>query len=145
MALELIPDTDPILRTATTAVELEDIPSYKDIVTEMFEVMRANHGVGLAAPQVGISKSFFIMFNGSANIVCFNPEIIDESDDAESLEEGCLSFKDKKLWINRRKWIKASYYDLNGKLKTPKFTGVMARAFQHEYDHTQGIVFTDRG
>jgi peptide deformylase len=107
--------------------------------------MEANRGMGLAAPQIGMPLRFFVMrTTDGRSIACFNPQIISVSSDTEKGDEGCLSFPD--LWLKVRRPIKAEvrYFDQNGNLVNETFENLNARAFQHELDHLNGVVFTTK-
>jgi len=124
----------------------------KKLVEDMFETMYKAEGIGLAANQVGISKSLLLVDTSVSSeekyrhppIVMINPEIEDESDDEVEMNEGCLSipkFNDK-VW--RPETIKVQYYDLNGNEQSLEATDLLARVIQHEMDHLEGILFYER-
>ena len=120
------------------------------IVKEMFLVMYASHGCGLAAPQVGINRRLMV-YNESGDpkdwmgeTVMINPTIIEYSTGTDIEEEGCLSFPKIRAKVVRPKWIKIEAMNLKGKKFKKKFVGWEARIFQHEYDHLDGTVFIDR-
>jgi peptide deformylase len=120
------------------------------IAKEMFLVMYATNGVGLAAPQVGINKRLMV-YNESGDrkkwmqeVVMVNPKIVEFSTAKDVENEGCLSFPDMRGDVERSKWIKVEALNLKGKKIKKKFTGWEARIFQHEYDHLDGVVYVDR-
>lgn len=133
------PSSDWIFDKDTNAQEFE---------AAMIKFMLDNNGIGLAANQVGISKNFFAM--GSKNIPgfepmgVFNPKILECSQETELFKEGCLSYPDLWLSIKRPKEIVVEYQDYTGSIHTAKIDGLMARVFQHEFDHINGICFVDR-
>lgn len=98
-------------------------------------------GLGIAANQVGIPLSVFVL---RPDIVCFNPEILKYSDETVLSNEGCLSFPLLYLPIRRSRAIIVSFYDENGVQKQDVFEGLSARCFQHEFDHLNGINYQNR-
>jgi len=138
---------DPVLRKRAKKVEHFD-QNLKNIVDDMFSTMYLYDGVGLAAPQVGISLRFFIMDSReedeTGKKVVVNPEIIEFSGEEVSLEEGCLSIPDIFEDVIRTEGVKVRYQDLDGKVIEEELHGYQARIFQHEYDHLDGILFTDK-
>lgn len=116
--------------------------------THQFELMKAlmvaNNGIGLAAPQVGISQNFFIMMAGAAIIICYNPQILSTSSQIETSDEGCLSFKGLVLPVKRPESITVRYQNIHGEVVDDTFDGMEARCFQHELDHLMGVTFTKR-
>lgn len=149
--LRIVKYPHPSLRA--TNAEITDIKNDKEIsriAKEMFLVMYAAEGVGLAAPQVGINKRLMV-FNASGDkkkwldeVVMVNPVIKEFSEGKVTDTEGCLSFPDMNGRVERSKWIKVEATNLKGKAIKKKFTGWEARIFQHEYDHLDGVVYTDR-
>ena len=117
----------------------------------LFDILRAamceNRGVGLSASQIGIMTRAFVIGNPSDpdNVIAvFNPRIVDTSPEIETYEEGCLSFPGLYLKIKRPVGIRARYTNQHNVTDTMKFTGFTARIFQHEYDHLNGILYTNR-
>jgi peptide deformylase len=142
----------PVLRQEATDVQ-EDYPNLQALIDNMFETMYNADGVGLAAPQVGLSLKMFVL---DADVlkddypecegfkrVMINPEIIEESEETISLEEGCLSLPGVHEKVARAKVIKVKYLD--GKLNPHEdvIKGFAARVVQHEYEHLEGHVFID--
>jgi peptide deformylase len=107
------------------------------------ESMLKNNGMGLAANQIGLPHRVFAI-KANPIIVCFNPLIVDESEDKIYLDEGCLSYPGFMVKVKRSKTIKIRYTEPNGNVVTKTFDGLTARIAQHEYDHLQGINFTKR-
>ncbi|MDP6963317.1 MAG: peptide deformylase [Planctomycetota bacterium] len=147
--MDIVLYPDPRLRAKNSAVENFD-DSLKSTVREMFRLMYATSGVGLAAPQVGINIQLLI-FNPSGNaeskdeeIVLCNPRIVSKSKDKESAEEGCLSFPHIFGNVLRHTSVKIEAQDLNGNKFEVEFEDWTARIFQHEFDHIDGILFVDR-
>jgi peptide deformylase len=115
----------------------------------MIEFMLDNRGIGLAANQIGVAKQVFVM--GSKNIpgftepfAIFNPKIIEASKEQILDQEGCLSYPGLYLHIKRPEWIVAEFQDSSGNFKEIKIDGYMAKCFQHEFDHLNGVCFVDR-
>jgi peptide deformylase len=116
---------------------------------DMCNFMIAAGGIGLAANQIGLAKRVFVM--GSNNIpgfpapfALFNPRIIEASSEMVLDREGCLSYPGLFLTINRAEWIVAEYQDSQGNTKEVKIDGYLAKCFQHELDHLDGVCFVDR-
>ena len=140
--------TDEILREPTQRFDFSNPPMDP---TELFKNLRdtmiANNGLGLAANQVGIPYNVFVIGNPHIKdsvFSVFNPTIVDYSDAITLGEEGCLSFPNLFTKVKRSNIIKARFSGHDGKVDTIKFDGFTARAFQHEYDHLQGEVFTQK-
>jgi len=146
---------DPVLRKRAKKVEKID-ENLKNVIDEMFSTMYLYDGVGLAAPQVGISLRFFIMDSRenegdslTANKekgkkVVINPEIIEFLGEEVSFEEGCLSIPDIFEDVVRPEGVKVRYQDLSGNNIEEELHGYQSRIFQHETDHLDGILFTDK-
>ena len=126
--------------------------SIKDLLPEMIDLMHKTRGIGLAAPQIGISKRFFIMLTGyidndisNADTTLFvNPQIIEKSEDMVGFEEGCLSLPNYTVPTERYAEVLVSYQDYKGKTKQKRFKGLESICFQHEYDHLEGITILDK-
>ena len=161
MILPILAYGDPILKKECDEID-ENYPDLDVLIADMFETMYKAKGVGLAAPQIGKSIRLFIV-DGSpfaeteegeeedpraAGIdgfkkVFINP-IIEEEEGKEWLfEEGCLSIPKIRENVSRKPDVVVSYYDENWTLHEDKFTGYAARIIQHEFDHIEGILFTD--
>jgi len=132
----------------------EDIPvgtDISDLISDMFETMHAASGVGLAAPQIGKSIRLFViddnpmMEKGEQGIrqAFINPEIIEEKGEPWAFEEGCLSIPGIREDVKRNESVKLKYFDENWQEHTVEFEDIHARVIQHEYDHIEGILFTD--
>jgi len=147
--LRILEYPHPVLRAENTEVtEFDD--ALKRLTKEMFAIMYASRGVGLAAPQLGINKRL-IVFNPEGDpkkwlseVVLCNP-VIEEYSSSKSLgEEGCLSFPGFTADVMRSQTIKVKWQGLNGKVKRKKLRGWEAVVFQHEYDHLDGTLYVDR-
>tara|TARA_Y100000816_G_scaffold207845_1_gene153716 strand:+ start:265 stop:705 length:441 start_codon:yes stop_codon:yes gene_type:complete len=145
MILQLTPNTHPILHERVK-------PCSKDLDRpEMSRILKENMvhygGVGLSANQIGIGERVFIMMlnmETEETITCFNPRIIKRYDDNVWCEEGCLSFPDEIINVERPDRIIIKYEDEDKKDHKIKLSGMAARIFLHEFDHLEGIVFTQR-
>jgi len=142
----------PALRADNVEVTEEELKSgeISKIAKEMFLVMYATKGVGLAAPQVGINKRLMV-YNQSGDkkkwleeVIMVNPKIVEFSESVDVEREGCLSFPGMNGEVQRSKWIKVEAVNLKGKKIKKKFNGWEARIFQHEYDHLDGVLYPDR-
>jgi peptide deformylase len=153
MKLPIIAYGDPILRKK--AVDLStDLPDLDTTISNMFETMYAAHGVGLAAPQVGLSIRLFIVDGrpfaedekelADFKKVFINPQILEESGDEWTFNEGCLSIPDIREDIRRQQKIHIAYLDEKGQAHEETYTGLAARIIQHEYDHIEGKLFIDK-
>jgi peptide deformylase len=144
----------PALRASNDEIPPEELTGpgceIARIAKEMFRVMYAANGVGLAAPQVGINKRLMVYNeHGEASkwmseVIMVNPKIVEYSEATDVEQEGCLSFPDMGGDVERSKWIKVEAQNLKGKVIKKKFRGWEARVFQHEYDHLDGKVYIDR-
>ncbi len=147
--LEIVHYPEPVLLTVGRPVGVEDFSNgLGATVADMFETMKDAGGVGLAAPQVGISKRFFVMDvsddEGRPNPLAFiNPEII--SVEGEQIgDEGCLSFPGLFQTVKRDMRVIVRAQDVTGELFEADLTNLAARCVLHETDHCDGIVFLDR-
>ncbi|MCU7495858.1 MAG: peptide deformylase [Ignavibacteria bacterium] len=141
---------DRILREKTKPVTDVDIQTIKEIKA-MFATMRNANGIGLAANQVGLNKSIFVIdvspvegYEKIKPIVMINPKIILTSDDKIQMEEGCLSVPNLRAEVIRPKEIKVKYQDTDMNELTLEADELFARVIQHEYDHLLGVFFTDK-
>jgi peptide deformylase len=143
--LQIIFWPDPRLKRISQPVKVFD-RELRDLAARMFELMRENKGVGLAAPQVGRNIRLFVM-NATGqpgdDHVYVNP-VLSEADGEEEDEEGCLSLPDIRIDVLRNKTMKISAFDLDGKPFEQVETGFITRVWQHEFDHLNGIMLTDR-
>jgi len=156
MILPVVLYGNSVLREVAKPID-NDYPNLKELVSNMFETLQKADGVGLAAPQIGLSIRVFIIDISSLNFekdhpelkdhvktaVMVNPEMIERFGDVVSKEEGCLSLPDIHEKVPRPDKIKVKYFDENFVEKEEVFEGFFARIIQHEYDHIEGKVFTD--
>jgi peptide deformylase len=154
MKYPIIAYGDPVLRRKATAIEPEEYPHIKQVIDDMYETMYGARGVGLAAPQVGLSMRLFVI---DASVfadeepdlkdfkkVFINASILEETGEEWGFNEGCLSIPDIREDVYRKPTVKISYYDENWKHHEDTFSGLAARVIQHEYDHIEGKLFTDK-
>ena len=153
MKLPIIAYGDPILRRKAAEIN-SDYPNLEQLIADMFETMYNAHGVGLAAPQVGLSIRLFVIDATpfaeddeklkDFKKVFINAQILSEEGEKWDFNEGCLSIPDIREDISRNSDITISYYDENWKQHIETYTGLAARIIQHEYDHIEGKLFTDK-
>ncbi len=153
MILPIVAYGDPVLRKRGTDIE-KDYPDLNKLVDSMFETMENANGVGLAAPQVGKSIRLFVVDASPFEDqdpelkdfvqVFINPEIIEETGEEWVFNEGCLSIPTVREDVLRKPNIVIRYYDENFEYYEEEFSGLAARIIQHEYDHIEGKLFTDR-
>ncbi len=161
MILPIVAYGDPILKKEAEEID-EDYPHLKELLNNMFETMYAASGVGLAAPQINKGIRIFIvdaspfaeveegeepdpMAEGLEDFkkVFINPIIEEEQGDEWAFAEGCLSIPKIREDVFRKPRIKISYYDENWDYFEEEYDGYAARIIQHEYDHIEGVLFTD--
>ena len=133
---------DEVLRKKSFPVaEIND--KIKELLDDMKETLSKADGVGLAAPQVGVLKRIFIISLDGEYYECINPEIIKQSG-TQTGDEGCLSVRGKYGTVTRPMKVVVKAMDRNGKEFTVKAEGFLARAFCHEYDHLDGVLYIDK-
>ena len=160
MILPIVAYGDPVLRKVGKEID-KDYPNLEKLITDMKETMYNASGVGLAAPQIGKDIRLFLIDASpfaededleesdrealkNFNKVFINAEIIEETGDEWAFNEGCLSIPDVREDVFRQESVTVEYQDENFKTITETYTGLAARVFQHEYDHIEGILFTDK-
>ncbi|RMA58572.1 peptide deformylase [Ulvibacter antarcticus] len=160
MILPIVAYGDPVLRKKGEAIS-KDYPKFDALLENMFETMYAAKGVGLAAPQIGLPIRMFLVdaspFADDEELseieqkelenfkkVFINAQIVEETGDEWAFNEGCLSIPDVREDVFRGPDIVIEYEDENFKKHKEKFSGLAARIIQHEYDHIEGILFTDK-
>lgn len=144
---------DPVLRKVAKDFSEEELKEVGTLVTDMFDTMEGAHGVGLAGPQIGKAKRIFVI---DSNLMIdeeseekgyrgafINAEIIEEWGDEFTMEEGCLSIPGINGDVTRPSSLKIKYVDEELNEREEEFSGMTARVIQHEYDHIEGILFTD--
>ena len=159
MILPIVGYGYPLLKKRSVNID-KNYPDLKILIRDMYETMYNASGVGLAAPQIGKGIRLFIIDTSafdneefesnsgfktkSVKKTFINPEIINESGDLKLFEEGCLSVPNIRESINRKSEIKIKYQDENFNIHQDSFDGIVARVIQHEYDHLEGVLFTDK-
>ena len=167
MILPIVAYGDPVLRKVGVEIS-KDYPGLDQLIKDMFETMRASSGVGIAAPQIGKAIRLFIVDTtpfvngerdedeedeytaeereqlGKLSKAFINATITDEEGEIWSFNEGCLSIPKIREDVYRKPKIHIEYYDENFNFIKETYEGVAARVIQHEYDHIEGKLFTDR-
>ncbi len=160
MILPIIAYGDPVLRKVASDID-KDYPKLNDLLANMWETMYNANGVGLAAPQIGLAIRVFLVdtepFADDEELstdeqqqlkgfkqVFINAKIEEETGEEWPFNEGCLSIPDVREDVNRKDTIKITYLDENFKKHTQTYDGLLARVIQHEYDHIEGVLFTDK-
>ena len=166
MIYSIVAIGDPVLKTKAKNLPA-DLPAtdMQQLITDMFETMYYAHGVGLAAPQIGKGVRLFVMDSGpmveldeedlaelaegetpEAGIkrAFINPVMVSETGEEWGFEEGCLSIPGVRELVNRHADIVLRYEDENRQVHEEAFSGMAARVIQHEYDHLEGVLFTDK-
>lgn len=142
MTYNLVRGNDPILREEIEKFDFTNPPTDPiQLAHDLAEVMIREGGIGLSANQLGLRYRVFAI-KAEKVIVCFNPTIVDFSQEQIALEEGCLSYPFLFVKIKRPRRIKVRYTEPNGNVVTTTFDGLTSRVFQHELDHLNGVVFT---
>lgn len=140
-----------VLKKRARDIEKDEL-DVKQLADDMFETMEAASGVGLAAPQIGKSLRIFVV-DGTPmededmegfRKVFINPEMIEELGEEWQYEEGCLSIPHIRENISRQERLRIRYFDENWEQHEEEYDGMKARIIQHEYDHLEGVLFTDK-
>jgi peptide deformylase len=145
--LPIIVLPDPILRKESAPVERIDA-SLKMLADDMFATMYDAPGIGLAAPQIGISRRLIVMDpardeDAKTPLTMVNPEILFRGDEMRVHDEGCLSIPDITAEVERPALTRVSYLDLEGKKQEIELEGIWSTLVQHEIDHLNGVLFID--
>lgn len=160
MILPIVAYGDPVLRKVAKEIN-EEYPKLSELIANMWETMYNAHGVGLAAPQIGLPIRMFLVdttpfsddeeltpqeqeaLNGFKKVF-INATIEEETGEEWDFNEGCLSIPDIREDVKRKPQLTISYFDENFKSHTETYDGLLARVIQHEYDHIEGVLFTDK-
>ncbi|WP_395064415.1 peptide deformylase [Flavobacterium sp.] len=151
---------DPVLRKVGDEISV-DYPNLQELIVNMYDTMYNAYGVGLAAPQIGLAIRLFIIdtepFSDSDDLSAeeqeqlkgfkqtfINAKMLKEEGEEWSFNEGCLSIPDVREDVYRNEKITLEFYDENFNKRTEVYDGLIARVIQHEYDHIEGILFTDK-
>ena len=160
MILPIVAYGDPVLKKKATEITAE-YPKLKELVENMHETMYGAYGLGIAAPQIGLAIRLFVVdaspfaedkeldeeereYLNNFKHTFINPVILEETGEEWAFNEGCLSIPDVREDVFRKPNVKIEYYDLDFKKQTIELDGIAARIVQHEYDHIEGILFTDK-
>ena len=140
---------DPVLREpAEVVAEVDD--EVRTLVKDMFETMYLAEGIGLAAPQVGVSTRVLVVDlgeadeNGAGAVALVNPKVLESSRNKDKASEGCLSIPGIEELVERPETVTIEGTDPDGEFLTMEVSGLLSRALQHEIDHLDGILFIDR-
>ena len=159
MILPIVAYGDAVLRKKAEDIS-KDYPKLDELLANMYETMYGAYGVGLAAPQIGLPIRLFLVdtepFSEDKDFTkeeqeqlknfkrtFINAKILEETGDEWAFNEGCLSIPDVREDVFRKPKIKIEYQDENFNTHTEEFDGLIARVIQHEYDHIEGILFTE--
>jgi peptide deformylase len=160
MILPIVAYGDPVLRKVAKDIT-QEYPKLQELITNMWETMYNAHGVGLAAPQIGLPIRLFVVdttpFSDDEDLtkeeqealngfkkVFINAKIEVETGKEWDFNEGCLSIPDIREDVKRKAEITIQYLDENFKPHSETYDGLLARVIQHEYDHIEGVLFTDK-
>tara|TARA_R100001369_G_scaffold92609_2_gene138694 strand:- start:13731 stop:14321 length:591 start_codon:yes stop_codon:yes gene_type:complete len=160
MILPIVAYGDPVLRKVADDID-KDFPRFEELLANMWDTMYNANGVGLAAPQIGLPIRLFVVdstpFADDEELteeeqnalkgfrkVFVNAKIEEETGTEWAFNEGCLSIPDVREDVSRKDTITISYMDENFKSYKETYDGLLARVIQHEYDHIEGILFTDK-
>ena len=143
----------PVLRKVAEDID-KDYPDLPQLINDLFETLYRSEGLGLAAPQIGKSIRIFVIDGkpigddepdlAEFKKVFINAHVKERYGDPELMTEGCLSIPNLREEVNRESHIQLTYYDENWVYHDESFNGYKARIIQHEYDHLDGILFTDK-
>jgi len=160
MILPIVAYGDPVLKKKAKDIS-KDYQNLDKLINNMWDTMYNAYGVGLAAPQVGLPIRMFVIdpapFAEDEELeeaeketlknlrkVFINPQILEETGEEWAFSEGCLSIPEVREDVFRQPDITIEYYDENWKKQTETYSGLAARVIQHEYDHIEGVLFTDK-
>ncbi len=160
MILPIVAYGDAVLKKKAKEID-KDYPKLNELIENMYETMYGAYGVGLAAPQVGLPIRLFLVdtepFSDDEDLsekdrkqmksfkkTFINAQILEEEGDEWAFNEGCLSIPDVREDVFRKPKIKIQYQDENFETHVEEYDGLIARVIQHEYDHIEGILFTDK-
>ena len=158
MIVPIVAYGDPILKLKASEISSNELSNLGTLINDLWETMYNAKGVGIAAPQIGISKKIFIAdfsyfkdeesFNENELLkmqqVFINPVILNETGDDFVYPEGCLSIPNISENVVRKEKLKIKFLDEKLESQTIICSGIIARVIQHEYDHLQGTLFTDK-
>lgn len=160
MILPIVAYGSPVLKTKCRPID-SDYPNLEELIENLFDTMHGANGLGLAAPQVGLPIRLFVIdttpFADNEDLseeerqvflnfrkVFINAEILDETGEEWDFTEGCLSIPEIREDVARKPEMTIRYLDENFNEHTETYNGLIARVIQHEYDHIEGVLFTDK-
>lgn len=160
MILPIVAYGDSVLKKKAQEID-KDYPKLDELIENMYETMYGAYGVGLAAPQIGLPIRLFLVdtepFSDDEDLsekdreqmknfkkTFINAQILEEEGDEWAFNEGCLSIPDVREDVFRKPKIKIQYQDESFETHVEEYDGLIARVIQHEYDHIEGILFTDK-
>lgn len=153
MILPVFAFGQPVLKKRATDI-FKDYEGLESLISNMWETMYAAHGVGIAAPQIGVSVRLFIIDSiqimeeekkaEGIKKVFINAQIIEETGELWSYEEGCLSIPNIRGDVERQQKVRIQYLDENFEKHVEIYEGINARVIQHEYDHIEGVLFVEK-
>jgi peptide deformylase len=153
MILPVFAFGQPVLKKRATDIN-KDYEGLESLINNMWETMYAAHGVGIAAPQIGVSVRLFIIDSiqimeeekkaEGIKKVFINAQIIEETGEFWSYEEGCLSIPNIRGDVERQQKVRIQYLDENFEKHDEIYEGINARVIQHEYDHIEGVLFVEK-
>lgn len=160
MTLPIVAYGDPVLKRKATDID-KDYPKLSELIANMYETMYGAYGVGLAAPQIGLPIRLFLVDTSpfaedesyteeerkeleAFKKTFINARILEEEGDEWAFNEGCLSIPDVREDVFRQPKIKIQYQDEDFNTHVEEYEGLIARVIQHEYDHIEGVLFTDK-
>lgn len=152
LSLPILQDGHPKLSVPLPEFDESQIktPEIQKFIKQLMKTMKDSNGVGLSANQCGFTFRMFVIGHGDFEMVCINPRIVDvgstNGDDTETerLREGCLSYPGLFLYVPRHKSVQVEYTDQNGNVQNMWLSGITAQIYQHELDHMNGIVYTEK-
>ncbi len=141
--LDIVLVPDPVLRQKARPVE-RVTKRIQKLIRDMADTMYAANGAGLAAPQVGVSERVIVVDDGNGLVALVNPRLV-AAQGSEVDVEGCLSIPNVNVYVERAAQVEVEGWDERGRTVRIKAEGLLARALQHEIDHLDGVLITDKG
>jgi peptide deformylase len=142
MIMNLVDQSDAVLRQPAALVD--SVADVQGLIKDLYDTLEVSHGVGLAAPQIGVSKQVFVIAIDGIKKTFINPVILSSSELPVEDIEGCLSLPGLRLKVKRPPQIKAMWTNETGEQEIADLDGLWARCWLHEYDHVNGILIDDR-
>jgi len=143
--MDLIAPNDPALKLKCQNFNFQD-PAFDPIefAQDLIKLIYEKDGLSISANQVGVNYRIIAMRGSPQNFVCYNPRIVDTSEETISLEEACLTYPGLAVKLKRPRRIRIRFHTPNGDIQTSVFDGMTARVLQHELDHLDGIIFYNK-